>query len=124
MGLNLVERRSGTYQGPLRISKRGNPRVRQWLYLAVLRLIRREGVADWYRARKAQGPVARRKALVGVMRKLALALDHVAVDGVAFEAGKLFGGPPPVRPTRKRADRRGAAHADRVGVASRGRDHA
>jgi transposase len=92
MGLNLVEHSSGTYQGQLRISKRGNPRVRQWLYMAVLRLIRREGVADWYRARKAQGPVATRKALVGVMRKLALALYHVAVDGVAFEARQLFGG--------------------------------
>jgi hypothetical protein len=93
MGLNLVEHSSGTYQGQLRISKRGNPRVRQWLYLAVLRLLRREGVADWYRARQGQGPVARRKALVGIMRKLALALYRVAVDGVAFEARKLFGQP-------------------------------
>jgi transposase len=90
MGLNLVEHSSGTYQGQLRISKRGNPRVRQWLYVAVLRLIRREGLADWYRARKAHGPVAGRKALVGVMRKLALALYHVAVHGAAFEARKLF----------------------------------
>src|SRR5205807_2009130 len=90
MGLNLVERSSGTYQGQLRISKRGNPQVRQWLYMAVLRLIRREGVADWYRARKQQGTVAKRKALVGIMRKLAVALYRVGVDGVAFEARKLF----------------------------------
>src|SRR5262249_54494581 len=90
MGLNLVEHSSGTYQGQLRISKRGNPRVRQWLYVAGLRLIRREGVADWCQGRKAQGPVAAGKALVGVMRKLALALYHVGVDGVEFEARKLF----------------------------------
>ena len=45
MGLNLVERSSGEYQGELRISKRGQPRVRRWLYLAVLRLIPRELVA-------------------------------------------------------------------------------
>jgi transposase len=43
MGLNLVEHSSGTYQGQLRISKRGSPRVRQWLYMAALRLLRREG---------------------------------------------------------------------------------
>jgi transposase len=92
MGLNLVEHSSGIYQGQLRISKRGNPRVRQWLYMAVLRLIRREGVADWYRARKAQGPVAGRKALVGVMRKLALALHRVGVHGVVFDARRLFAG--------------------------------
>jgi transposase len=92
MGLNLVERSSGTYQGQLRISKRGQPRVRRWLYLAVLRLIRQEGVRDWYRARKGQGKQATQKALVGVMRKLALALYRVAADGVAFEARKLFPG--------------------------------
>lgn len=90
MGLNLVEHSSGTYQGQLRISKRGSPRVRQWLYMAVLRLLRRQGLSGWYQARKAQGPVAARKALVGVMRKLALALYRVGVDGVAFEARKLF----------------------------------
>ncbi len=43
LGLNLVEHSSGTYQGQLRISKRGSPRVRQWLYMAVLRLVRRAG---------------------------------------------------------------------------------
>jgi transposase len=94
MGLNLTEHSSGTYQGQLRISKRGSPRVRQWLYLAVLRLIRRQGVADWYRARRAQGKVAARKALIGVMRKLALALYRVGVDGVAFEASKVFAARP------------------------------
>jgi transposase len=94
MGLNLVEHSSGTYQGELRISKRGQPRVRRWLYLAVLRLIRREGVRDWYRAKKQQGEQATKKALVGVMRKLALALYRVAVSGVAFESRRLFPGAP------------------------------
>jgi transposase len=95
MGLNLVEHSSGTYQGELRISKRGQPRVRRWLYLAVLRLIRREGVRDWYRAKKQQGEKATKKALVGVMRKLALALYRVAVSGVAFESRRLFPGAQP-----------------------------
>jgi hypothetical protein len=47
MGLNLGEPSSGTYHGQLRSSKRGSPRVRQWLYLAVLRRWRREGLKDW-----------------------------------------------------------------------------
>jgi transposase len=92
MGLNLVERSSGEYQGELRISKRGPPRVRRWLYLAVLRLIRREGVRDWYRAKKAQGQRATGKALVGVMRKLVLGLYRVAVTGEAFAPQRLFPG--------------------------------
>lgn len=98
MGLNLVEQSSGTYQGALRISKRGQPQVRRWLYMAVLRLIRREGVRDWYRAHRQQGSGAAKRALVGVMRKLALALYRVAVSGVAFEARRLF---PGVAATRK-----------------------
>jgi transposase len=92
MGLNLVEQSSGTYRGELRISKRGQPRVRRWLYLAVLRVIRQEGVREWYQAKKRRGERATKKALVGVMRKLALALYRVAVAGVAFEARRLFPG--------------------------------
>jgi transposase len=92
MGLNLVEHSSGTYQGQLRISKRGQPRVRRWLYLAVLRLIRQEGVQEWYRAKKGEGQEATKKALVAVMRKLVLALHRVGVDGVVFEARRLFAG--------------------------------
>jgi transposase len=94
MGLNLVEESSGTYQGRLRISKRGHPQVRRWLYLAVLRLIRREGVRDWYRAHRGQGQAAVKKVLVGVMRKLAVALYRVAASGVAFEPARLFPGAP------------------------------
>jgi transposase len=94
MGLNLVEHSSGTYQGALRISKRGQPRVRRWLYLAVVRLIRHEGVRAWYQAKKQRGEKATKKALIGVMRKLALALYRVAVAGVSFEARRLFPGVP------------------------------
>jgi transposase len=94
MGLNLTEHSSGTYQGKLRISKRGHPRARKWLYFAALRLVKQAGVAEWYRARK--GPEGReaKRAVVGVMRKLVLALYQVAVAGAAFEARRLFPGRP------------------------------
>ncbi len=62
------------------------------MYLAVLRLIRQEGVRGWYQATKARGQKATKKALIGVMRKLALALYRVAVSGVDFEARQLFPG--------------------------------
>jgi transposase len=94
MGLNLTERSSGTYQGKLRISKRGHPRARKWLYFAALRLVKQAGVAEWYRAKK--GPEGReaKRAVVGVMRKLVLALYQVAVTGAAFESRRLFPGCP------------------------------
>jgi transposase len=92
MGLNLTERSSGTYQGKLKISKRGQPRARKWLYFAALRLVKQPGVAEWYQAQKGTHGREAKRAVVGVMRKLVLALHKVAVSGVAFEAGKLFPG--------------------------------
>ncbi len=90
IGLNLVERSSGTYQGQLHISKRGSARSRQWLYFAVLRLVQRAGVRSWYQAKKARDPDAAKSVLVAVMRKLALALYHVAVHDKEFDPRRLF----------------------------------
>jgi transposase len=92
MGLNLVERSSGTYQGQLRISKRGHPRSRQWLYFAALRLVPQAGVQRWFRAKKAKDGQQGKRALVAVMRRLVLALYQVAVHGQAFDARRLFPG--------------------------------
>jgi transposase len=92
MGLNLTERSSGTYRGKLKISKRGHPLPRKWLYFAVLRLVKQAGVASWYQAKKSRDGQQAKRALVGVMRKLVPALYRIAVTGAAFEAGKLFAG--------------------------------
>lgn len=91
MGLNLVERSSGTYQGLLRISKRGSARTRQWLYFAAMRLVQRSGVRPWYEAKRARDQGDARRVLVAVMRKLAVALYHVGVRNEAFQPGRLFG---------------------------------
>jgi transposase len=92
MGLNLTERSSGTSQGKLHISKRGNPRVRQWLYLAALRQVKKAGVRQWFEAKKGRDNQEGKRALVAVMRKLALALYQVGARGATFEAGRLFPG--------------------------------
>ena len=91
MGLNLVERSSGTYQGQLRISKRGHARTRQWLYFAALRLVQKRGVRPWYEAKKARDAGDARRLLVAVMRKLAVALYHVGVRNEEFQPRRLFG---------------------------------
>ena len=90
MGLNLSERSSGAYQGQMRISKRGHSRSRQWLYFAALRLVQTAEVRRWYEAKKAQGGSAAKKILVALMRKLALALYHVGVQGATFDARRLL----------------------------------
>ena len=94
MGLNLKERSSGKYKGQLRITKRGPGAVRRWMYLASMRLLRETEVHRWFEAKKARDAGRGGKALVGVMRRLAVALYRVAVDGAAFDAAKMFPGKP------------------------------
>jgi transposase len=91
MGLNLAERSSGTYQGRLRISKRGSARVRQWLYFAALRLVQQSAIRPWYEAKKRDDEPDARRVVVAVMRKLALALYHVGAHGKEFRPRQLFG---------------------------------
>jgi len=90
MGLNLTERSSGKWQGHLRISKRGSSKVRRWLYLAALRWVRKEPVRRWYREQVAARRGERKAALIGVMRKLALALYQVGGRGQAFAQEALY----------------------------------
>lgn len=94
MGLNLKERSSGRYKGQLRITKRGPSAVRRWMYLASMRLLREEEVHSWFSAKKARDGGRGGKALMGVTRKLAVALYRVAVDQVQFDPAKLFPGKP------------------------------
>jgi transposase len=90
-GLNLKERSSGKHQGQLKITKRGPGVARQYLYMAVLRLISRAGPAKhWYEAKVAHNGGHKGKAIVALMRKLIRALWHLG-HGEAFDEAKLFG---------------------------------
>ncbi len=92
MGLNLKERSSGTWKGRLTISKRGSAQIRNWLFFAALRLIRGQPVKEWYDLKKAKDNDGAKRALVGVMRRLAMALYQIGACGQSFDAGKLFPG--------------------------------
>jgi transposase len=91
MGLNLTEYSSGDYQGRLRISKRGASAVRRWLYLAALRWIRSGPTKRWYlRKRARDGEATAKRAVMGVMRKLAKGLHWVGTTGESFQPERLF----------------------------------
>jgi transposase len=96
MGLNLTEFSSGTWQGRLRISKRGHSQVRRWLYFSALRWIQVEPIKSWYETKKSkksgQDDDQVMRAIIGVMRKLALALYQVGARGATFDPGLLFPG--------------------------------
>jgi len=92
MGLNLTERSSGTSKGELHISKRGKPQPRRWLYLAAMRLVKQSALRGWYQAKKGSGGKEAKRALVALMRKLALALYQVGAKGATFDAERLLPG--------------------------------
>jgi transposase len=90
IGLNLRENSSGTRLGTRRISKRGPGKVRKYLFLTAMLLVKRDPIVKaWYQARQAYQGGNKLKALVAVMRKLARALVPVA-HGEVFDATKLF----------------------------------
>jgi hypothetical protein len=92
LGLNLTERSSGMYKGKLRISKRGKSMSRRWLYFAALRWVKHASIRPWYLSKKARDGQEARRALVGVMRRLARAVHQVGAHGVMFEPQRLFPG--------------------------------
>ena len=93
MGLNLREHSSGKYKGRLTISKRGQRLTRKWLYFSALRQVQKSaGVKRWVADKKRRDGGKAKRAVVGVMRRLAVAAYHVGACGVAFDAGRLFGG--------------------------------
>ena len=92
MGLNLKEHSSGQHKGRLSLSKRGQRLARKWLYFSALRWLRDPRIRRWVQAKKARDGGKGGKAVIGVMRRLALAAWHVGKHGVVFEAGRLFPG--------------------------------
>lgn len=93
LGLNLKIRNSGkpADQGRLKITKRGAPRARFTLYMAVLRLMQHEPrFRAWYERKVSRDcGKFKLKAVVALMRKLAKALWHVS-RGATFDSSKLF----------------------------------
>jgi transposase len=91
MGLNLKERSSGQHKGKLKITKRGPSRARHYLFLSAMRFVQKDPVVQaWYRKKvERDGRMPRHNALVAVMRKLGMAIWHVA-RGSAFDSRKLF----------------------------------
>ena len=80
----------------MKISKRGHSEVRRWLYFSALRWIQVEPIKSWYENKKSKKHGQKddqvMRAIIGVMRKLALALYQVGACGATFDPELLFPG--------------------------------
>ena len=84
-GINLRERRSGTYRGQSRISKKGRVLLRKVLGQMTFPLLRRIHLyGDYYHA-KAERGMLRQKAKVAVMRKFLCIAYALAKSGEHFD---------------------------------------
>ena len=93
-GLNLKEKSSGTYDSPLRITKRGPAEARASLYLATWRKINTDPLFQAWHRNKVKRDGGPRKAdknvsAVALMRKYLKGLWHMA-RGKEFDSALLF----------------------------------
>lgn len=107
LGLNLKERSSGKHQGKLKITKRGPSQARRWLYFSAMRAAQQTPIKPWFEKKKRKDKGHARGALIGIMRKLVLAVHAVCVHSEAFSWRRLF----PRRPWPRLNDQRNAAGA-------------
>jgi len=81
-GLNLAERRSGKYKGQIKLSKRGNARLRKYLFLAVLYLVKNHpDFRRWHHENVEVKRMKKMRSLMKLMGKLARILVALARKG-------------------------------------------
>jgi len=70
-GLDIAERQSGLFKGKTRISKKGNKRIRECLYMPALSASNyNEPIKALYERVVERNPTIKRKGVVAGMRKL------------------------------------------------------
>ena len=95
LGPNLKEHSSGKHKGRLKITKRGSPEARYYLYFAALRPIAKQPlVARRFDAESQRPGACKGKLVVEPMRRLAKGLWHQG-RGEDFAVDKLFAPQPP-----------------------------
>lgn len=88
-GLNIRERKSGTYRGQDRISKKGRPLLRKILGQATFPLLRRQHLYGPYYHRKLYEGMLAQKAKVAVMRRFLELLFALSKNQNAFEPDRF-----------------------------------
>jgi transposase len=90
-GLNLRERKSGTYRGKTKISKKGRALLRKILNQVVLPLVRKEQLfGGWYHHKRSAQKMPGSKAMTAVARKFLKMLLGWHHSGADFDRERVF----------------------------------
>lgn len=88
-GINLCERKSGSYAGKTRISRKGRVPLRRVLGLAILPLVRAKGLyGAWYHT--PAGETKKSKGMAALMRKFLKMLFGWYKSGRGFDLRRVF----------------------------------
>uniref|UniRef100_UPI004037E590 IS110 family transposase n=1 Tax=Alicyclobacillus tolerans TaxID=90970 RepID=UPI004037E590 len=88
-GMNLAEKSSGKYKGKIKLSKRGNPLLRKYLYLAVLYLVGNTPVFRmWHEHNVQVKRMSKMGSLIKLIGKLARILVAMARKKEPFSVEK------------------------------------
>ncbi len=90
-GLDIAERQSGLFKGKTRISKKGNKRIRECLYMPALSACNyNEPIKALYERVVERNPTIKRKAVVAGMRKLLILIFVLWKKNEAYNAEYLW----------------------------------
>jgi len=88
-GINLCERKSGSYVGKIRISRKGRVPLRRVLGLAILPLVRAGGLyGAWYHT--SAGETKKSKGMAALMRKFLKMIFGWYKSGRGFDLRRVF----------------------------------
>jgi transposase len=88
-GINLCERKSGKYKGKTKISRKGRVALRRVLGIAILRLVRSDGIyGAWYHT--DNGGTKKSKGMAALMRKFLKMIFGWYKSGRGFDRGRVF----------------------------------
>lgn len=90
-GMNLAERSSGKYKGRIKLSKRGNSRLRKQLFLAVIHLLKNDDTfRAWHKYNVETKGMKKMKSVMKLIRKLARILVAVARKNETFKVESVM----------------------------------
>jgi transposase len=91
-GLDIAERQSGLFKGKTRISKKGNARIRECLYMPALSATSyNEPIKALYQRVVERNPTIKRKGIVAGMRKLLILIFVLWKKNEAYNAEHQWG---------------------------------
>ena len=86
-GLDIAERQSGLFKGKTRISKKGNARIRECLYMPALSATSyNEPIKALYQRVVERNPTIKRKGVIAAMRKLLILIFVLWKKNEAYNA--------------------------------------